>query len=98
MDLCKRVWDWFCTRFHDNINWCEGYYKDGTAKPVNHVYLWFYNHNLFPFKQTGCLCCNSVRCLVYGSIIGAVLGPKYLLYAYAAICTVSCFLLFRSRK
>lgn len=60
--------------FVNNINWCEGhYYKSDKEKPDNKVYDFFYNHWLFPFAQNGCLCCNTVRGLIYGIIIGLML-------------------------
>lgn len=74
-----KVCRWFC----NNINWCHGTYYDQIFfrnqifyidKPENKLYEWFYMYWLFPFKQTGCLCCNTVRGLLYGGIIGFILG------------------------
>lgn len=67
--------------FLNNVNWCHGYYynqfdSEGNpvAKPENKVYEFFYRHWLWPWKQNECLCCNTVRGLMYGFIIGAVVG------------------------
>lgn len=73
----------FCRWFVDNINWCEGTYYDKKNpenpellldKPYNPVYEWFYKYWLFPFEQTGCACCNTVRGLIYGAGLGFILG------------------------
>lgn len=68
---------WFC----DNINFCHGYRyaeydEEGNpvAKPDNKLYDFLYRYWLFPFKQNDCICCNTVRGLVYGFVIGLVLG------------------------
>lgn len=63
----------FCKFFCDRINFCEGVFYNGVDKPVNPVYEWFYKYWLFPFKQTGCACCNTVRGLIYGFILGWLL-------------------------
>ena len=61
--------------FRNNINWCDGFYYDTLIpKPDNKIYNFFYTYWLFPFKQNDCLCCNSVRALIYGIIIGFLLG------------------------
>ena len=60
--------------FVNNVNWCEGYYYGTeTPKPDNRVYNFFYKYWLFPFENTGCVCCNTVRGLVYGFILGGIL-------------------------
>lgn len=74
-----RIVKWFV----DNLNWCEGYYydefteKDGelvpVPKPENKVYNWFYEHWLWPWKQTGCVCCNTVRGMMYVAAIFIIL-------------------------
>lgn len=87
MVLCKRIWADFKEWFWDNVNWCEGYYyeaRDGTmlqAKPENKRYSWFYKRWLWPWKQNDCLCCNTVRGLIYGAVVGSLLGPYILLGA-----------------
>lgn len=63
----------FCHWFIDNVNFCSDY-TDGTEKPENKVFEFFRTYWLFPFKQTGCACCNTVRGLIYGAVIGFVLG------------------------
>lgn len=64
----------FCEWFVNNINWCEGYYYGSDKpKPNNKVYDFFYTYWLFPFKQNDCICCNTVRGLIYGLIMGYVL-------------------------
>lgn len=65
----------FCEFFVNHFNFCEGYYY-GTEleKPENKLYNWLYEHWLFPFKQTHCVCCNSVRGLMYGVVIGYIIG------------------------
>lgn len=67
--------------FVNKVNWCEGYYYkryddngNPVAKPENKTYSWFYTHWLWPWKQTDCLCCNTVRGVIYGLIVGATLG------------------------
>lgn len=68
---------WFC----DNVNFCHGvrydeFDSDGNPieKPDNKVYNFFYQYWLWPFQQTGCICCNTVRGLLYGLIVGFILG------------------------
>lgn len=64
-----------CKFFVNRLNFCEGYFYDTeTPKPENPVYEWFYKFWLFPFKQNECICCNTVRGLIYGGIIGYLLG------------------------
>ena len=65
-----RLADWFVT----HINFCEGYSLDGTPKPENRLYNWLYAHWLWPFEQNDCLCCNTVRGVIYGMLIGYLLG------------------------
>lgn len=66
-----RLVEWFVNK----VNFCEGvYYRTDIAKPVNKVYDWFYEHWLWPFKQNDCLCCNTVRGVLYGIIVGVVAG------------------------
>jgi len=60
--------------FIDRVNFCHGEFHDGTEKPANKLYDWLYYHWLWPFKQTDCVCCNTVRGLLYGIIIGYVIG------------------------
>lgn len=73
-------WGRFRVWFHNHVNWCEGTLYDPENpeilldKPDNSVYNWFYKYWLWPFEQTGCACCNTVRGLIYGAIIGFVLG------------------------
>ena len=66
-----RFVNWFC----DNINFChEYYYGTDTPKPENRVYNILYEYWSFPFEQPDCICCNTVRGLIYGGIIGFILG------------------------
>jgi hypothetical protein len=44
------------------------------AKPENKIYNWIYEHWLWPWKQTDCVCCNTVRGIAFGVIIGFILG------------------------
>lgn len=69
----------FCRFFNDYINWCHGYYYDKKNpdnptlpldKPYNKLYAFFYDYWLFPFKQNDCICCNTVRGLIYGAVLG----------------------------
>lgn len=55
------------------VNFCHGEYLDGTPKPENKVYNALYTYWLWPFKQTDCICCNTVRGLIYGGVIGFIL-------------------------
>lgn len=62
---------WFC----DNVNFCHGWlYDSDIEKPANKVYDFFYRVWLFPFKQNDCICCNTVRGLLYGGLIGYIIG------------------------
>lgn len=59
--------------FIDHVNFCSDY-ADGSEKPENRVYEFFRTYWLFPFKQTGCPCCNAVRGLIYGFVLGLIIG------------------------
>lgn len=62
---------WFC----NNVNFCHGWlYDSDIEKPANKVYDFFYKVWLFPFKQNDCICCNTVRGLLYGGLIGYIIG------------------------
>ena len=62
---------WFC----NNVNFCRGcLYDSDIEKPANKVYDFFYKVWLFPFKQNDCICCNTVRGLLYGGLIGYIIG------------------------
>lgn len=64
-----------CKFFVDHINFCEGvYYGTTIDKPENPLYNFFYKYWLFPFRQNDCICCNTVRGLLYGGIVGYILG------------------------
>lgn len=64
-----------CQFFVNHINWCEGYYYDtDEPKPDNKLYNWLYAHWLWPFKQNDCICCNTVRGVVYGGVVGYSMG------------------------
>lgn len=75
-----KLCEWFC----DHVNFCHGVFYTPKKiseteeifidKPDNSLYDWFYKYWLFPFKQTDCVCCNTVRGLLYGAIIGYILG------------------------
>ncbi len=66
-----RLVKFFCNK----VNFCEGFFYDTeTPKPENRLYTWFYNHWLWPFVQNGCICCNTVRGLLYGVILGYIMG------------------------
>lgn len=67
--------------FVNNINWCDGYKYDEydeagnpVEKSENKIYNFFYTYWLWPYIQTGCACCNTVRGLIYGGIIGFIVG------------------------
>lgn len=73
----------FCRWFHNEVNWCEGTLYDTVNpenpeffldKPENKLYSWFYKYWLFPFQQNDCICCNTVRGLLYGGAVGFILG------------------------
>lgn len=59
--------------FIAHVNFCHGEYIDGTPKPENTIYNTFYKYWLWPFEQTDCICCNTVRGLLYGFIAGFTL-------------------------
>ena len=64
----------FVKFFVDKINFCEGvYYDSNIAKPENKIYNFFYKYWLFPFEQNDCICCNTVRGIIYGAIIAYLL-------------------------
>lgn len=67
--------------FIDNINFCHGFKFDEfdaqgnpVEKPENKIYNFVYKYWLWPFQQTGCICCNTVRGLIYGGIVGFIVG------------------------
>ena len=61
--------------FVNRVNFCEGvYYGTGVDKPDNPLYEFFYKFWLFPFQQNDCICCNTIRGLLYGGLLGFVLG------------------------
>lgn len=71
----------FSKWFTDNINWCHGaYYNEydeqgnPVDKPDNKIYNFFYKYWLWPYIQTDCICCNTVRGVIYGVVIGWVMG------------------------
>ena len=68
--LYGRLLAWFI----NNVNFCHGYNYDGTEKPENKLYNWLYAHWLWPFVQTDCVCCNTVRGVLYGAVVGYVIG------------------------
>ena len=55
--------------FNDYINWCEAEYSDGREKPENKVYHFIYRHWLWPLAQNDCVCCNTVRGMIYVCVI-----------------------------
>lgn len=79
--LCKPyrpvegTWQYKAVQFFVNhINWCEGYfYNTDKPKPDNKIYNFFYTYWLFPFEQNDCICCNTVRGVLYGIILGVLL-------------------------
>lgn len=68
----------FCKWFSDNINWCEGYYY-GTEipKPDNKLYNIIYKYWTWPFVNPGCECCSATRGVIYGAIVGFILGRLF---------------------
>ena len=69
--IAYKIVEWFV----NHVNFCEGIlYGTDVDKPENKVYDFFYKFWLFPFKQNDCLCCNTVRGLLYGVIIGLGIG------------------------
>lgn len=61
--------------FVNHVNFCEGaYYGTEIDKPNNSLYNFFYKYWLFPFRQNDCICCNTVRGLLYGGVVGYILG------------------------
>lgn len=68
------MWTKLKAFFINHINWCEAEYYDGTPKPQNKVVDFFYKYWLFPFSQNDCLCCNTVRGVMYGIVIGWLLA------------------------
>lgn len=72
----KGTWRYkICEFFVNHVNFCEGvYYGTDFDKPQNRLYEFLYEHWLFPFKQNDCICCNTVRGLVYGGILGFMVG------------------------
>lgn len=64
--------------FVNKINFCENYfYGTDIPKPPNKIYDWFYEHWLWPYEQTDCVCCNTVRGLIYGFILGYIIGGLF---------------------
>lgn len=61
--------------FVDNVNVCHGTFYDSVIeKPENKLYNLLYKYWLWPYNQTDCICCNTVRGLIYGGILGFILG------------------------
>lgn len=79
IDSTKVSHNWFTRWFIRYINFCHGSYPGKNPgeivdKPVNPVYEFFYRYWLWPFEQTNCVCCNTVRGLIYGGTVGFILG------------------------
>lgn len=72
--LAYRFVAWFC----NTINWCEGYYY-GTEmpKPDNKLYNVLYEYWLWPFVNEGCACCMTTRGVLYGAVLGFILGGLF---------------------
>lgn len=69
--LSYKLVAWFCNTF----NYCEGYwYGTDVEKPENKLYNFLFKYWLFPFKNNECLCCNATRGVMYGVILGFILG------------------------
>lgn len=75
------IWHRFSKWFCDNVNFCHGYKYDEydeegnpVEKQENKVYNFFYKYWLWPYYQTDCICCNTVRGLIYGVVLGWLLG------------------------
>ena len=65
----------FCKWFSDTFVFCHGeYYGTDIPKPENKVYNIIYKYWTWPFVNPGCECCSAVRGLIYGSILGFILG------------------------
>lgn len=71
----------FTKWFVDHVNFCHGFYFDEydalgnpVEKPDNKVYNFFYKYWLWPFMQTDCICCNTVRGVIYGAVLGFIFG------------------------
>lgn len=64
----------FCRWFNDWLVFCHGFNYDGTEKPENKLYNFVYKYWTWPFENPGCECCSAVRGLIYGGIIGFLLG------------------------
>lgn len=65
----------FCAWFVNHVNFCHGtYYGTDVEKPDNKVFNFFYTYWLFPFVQNECICCNTVRGLIYGGVLGFIIG------------------------
>lgn len=75
----RKSWRYKFNRwFVNHINFCHGYYYDTSdEKPQNKIYNFLYKYWLWPFEQTDCLCCNTVRGLMYGAVLGYLLGRLF---------------------
>ncbi len=62
-----RVW------FQDHVNFCENF-SSGEPKPLNPVLAFFVQHWFWPFENPHCDCCAAVRGVVYGGVVGFILG------------------------
>lgn len=69
--LCYEI-KWF---FLEQINWCHKTDRNGNEKKPSIFYnLYCYLFYPIPWMENPCWCCASVRGLVYGIVLGFVLG------------------------
>jgi hypothetical protein len=59
--------------FQWNVNFCV-HEVDGVEKPENKLYNFIYKYYFWPLENPNCICCTGIRSIVYGLIIGVLLG------------------------
>lgn len=64
---------WVVNFFLDHINFCHPVLHTGEDKPESLFYN-LYCKLFWPIPEKGCWCCGSVRGIMYGVLLGIVIG------------------------
>lgn len=61
--------------FLDHINWCHKTLSNGEPKPNTKFYQFFcYLFWPIPWNEEPCWCCAGTRGIIYGVVLGIILG------------------------